>query len=82
MSGTGSTFSEFKADAVLPTPITSATSGGEILNAMKSTAMPPAQQHPFALMNGGKKHKSYKKSRRAKHRKSNRKSRRYTRIRR
>ena len=68
MSGNGSMFSEFKADAVLPSPATSATSGGEVLNAMKSSAAPP--------MAGGKKSKRSKKSRRAKHgRKTHKKTR-------
>lgn len=68
MSGNGSMFSEFKPDAVLPSPVTSATSGGEVLNAMKSTALPP--------MAGGKKSKRSKKSRRAKHaRKTHKKTR-------
>lgn len=68
MSGNGSMFSEFKPDAVLPSTVTTATSGGEVLNAMKSTALPP--------MTGGKKSKRSKKSRHAKkHRKSHKKTR-------
>jgi hypothetical protein len=64
MSGNGSMFSEFKPDAVLPSPVTTATSGGEVLNAMKSS------------MAGGKKSKRSKKSRRAKHvRKTHKKTR-------
>ena len=63
MSGNGSMFSEFKPDAVLPSPVTTATSGGEVLNSMKSMA-------------GGKKSKRSKKSRRAKHaRKTHKKTR-------
>ena len=70
MSGNGSMFSEFKPDAVLPSPVTTATSGGEVINAMKSTALPPA------TMAGGKKSKRSKKSRRAKHvRKTHKKTR-------
>jgi hypothetical protein len=68
MSGNGSTFSEFSAGAVLPSTVTTATSGGEVLNAMKSSAAPP--------MTGGKKSKRSKKSRRAKHaRKTHKKTR-------
>ena len=67
MSGNGSMFSEFKPDAVLPSPVTTATSGGEVLNSMKSTA---------GQMTGGKKSKRSKKSRRAKHaRKTHKKTR-------
>ena len=70
MSGNGSMFSEFKPDAVLPSPVTTATSGGEVLNAMKSIALPPT------TMAGGKKSKRSKKSRRAKHaRKTHKKTR-------
>ena len=70
MSGNGSMFSEFKAGAVLPSTVTTATSGGEVLNAMKSTALPPT------TMAGGKKSKRSKKSRRAKHgRKTHKKTR-------
>jgi hypothetical protein len=68
MSGNGSMFSEFKAGAVLPSTVTTATSGGPELNAMKSAALPP--------MTGGKKSKRSKKSRRAKHaRKTHKKTR-------
>jgi len=64
MSGNGSMFSEFKAGAVLPSTVTTATSGGPELNAMKSS------------MAGGKKSKRSKKSRRAKHaRKTHKKTR-------
>ena len=70
MSGNGSMFSEFKAGAVLPSIVTSDTSGGEVLNAMKSTALPPT------TMTGGKKSKRSKKSRRAKNgRKTHKKTR-------
>lgn len=70
MSGNGSMFSEFKAGAVLPSPVTTATSGGPGLNAMKSTDLPPQ------TMAGGKKSKRSKKSRRAKHaRKTHKKTR-------
>jgi len=77
MSGNGSTFSDFKSDSVLPTEIPTATSSGEVLNGMKSAEMPPVQANPVQptetadeSMTGGRRHKSSKKSRRAKHRKS------------
>jgi hypothetical protein len=76
MSGNGSTFSEFKPDAVLPTPVVSATSSGEIVNNMKSTEMPPAQSNPYTPMAGGKKRKSSKKSRQSRRKSANKKSRR------
>lgn len=72
MSGNGSTFSDFKSDSVLPTEIPTATSSGEVLNGMKSAEMPPVQPTETAdeSMTGGRRRKSSKKSRRAKHRKS------------
>ena len=39
MFGTGSTFSNFSSDAVLPMNTSSATSGGELINAMKENGV-------------------------------------------
>lgn len=63
MSGTGSTLSHFSEGNVLPNNITSATSGGELLNSMKAGALPPA-------LCGGKKHKRSKSTKRRKNKKS------------
>lgn len=76
MSGPSSTFSNIPQDAVLSSDISSATSGGELLNGMKAGDVgqggnPLAGLPPQA---GGKKHRKSKSSKKSKKSKKNKKS--------
>lgn len=63
MSGIGSSPSDFSQGNVLPNVITTATSGGEILNSMKAGALTPS-------LCGGKRHKRSKSTKLRKNKKS------------